>query len=62
MHAIFVATAAQPQYFVVTPKLLPGLRYGSGITVLLVLNGRHNELESGGAPLPPPRSARNGSE
>ena len=38
-----VATGRKtPQYFVISPKLLPGLRYTADTTVLFVFNGFFN--------------------
>ena len=33
--------AKLPQYFLITPKLLTGLRYNRDITVLFIMNGAH---------------------
>ncbi|KAJ2382158.1 Structural maintenance of chromosomes protein 5, partial [Coemansia sp. RSA 2603] len=41
-HALIVDTACQPdgpQYFLITPKLLPGLAYHPRMTVLCIFNG-----------------------
>lgn len=35
-----------PQYFLITPKLLPGLNYNDATTVLCVFNGPHHIPQS----------------
>jgi hypothetical protein len=40
-RAVGLAPPAQPQYFLVTPKLLTDLKYNNNVNVLFVMCGKH---------------------